>query len=498
MVVGHGTSKSCCFCLDSCLANKKNSNGEDAATEVDKKKTNNDILLLDRIPNKVMQEHRVLSEKMFPNKNGANGHVWKRPHDVEKEHQRIIKLHQNPKMNSVDNTRVKIMSMHKVFPASGGNPEKMAVKCVSFGVQSKECFGLLGHNGAGKTTLLNMLTGLYPATSGTTFVDGLRLDKDMSLIYAKMGVCPQHDILWESLTGRHHIQFFGRLKGLSGAVLESETDTVLRSVNLSGSGDRKAGGYSGGMKRRLSVANSLIGNPDVVYMDEPSTGLDPASKHQLWDVISASKAGKSMILTTHSMEEADVLCDRIAIMAGGELQCIGRSWQLKRRFGKGYTATITSMNKTKEHAVTIENYMKSLFVQEGQDVSTSSCQLLEDSIGGVSKFEISRNDVVLSKVFQKLNSDMVELEISDWGITETTLEEVFLKLAALAELFHDKTFKSEAMSLDDIDGALNGQLIGGMQKEHFDGGDGGDVEKNQEKLTNDDILNWGDSKETKE
>ena len=105
---------------------------------------------------------------MFPNKNGANGHVWKRPHDVEKEHQRIIKLHQNPKKNSVDNTRVKIMSMHKVFPASGGNPEKMAVKCVSFGVQSKECFGLLGHNGAGKTTLLNMLTGLYPATSGTS------------------------------------------------------------------------------------------------------------------------------------------------------------------------------------------------------------------------------------------------------------------------------------------------------------------------------------------
>ena len=124
-----------------------------------------------------------------------------------------------------------------------------------------------------------------------------------------------------------------------------------------------------------------------------------ASKHQLWDVISASKAGKSMILTTHSMEEADVLCDRIAIMAGGELQCIGRSYELKRRFGKGYTATITSMNKTKEHAVTIENYMKSLFVQEGQDVSTSSCQLLEDSIGGVSKFEISRNDGTLKMFF---------------------------------------------------------------------------------------------------
>merc|ERR1711865_1314956 len=345
--------------------------------------------------------------------------------------------------------------------AVGSNAEKMAVKCVSFGVNKKECFGLLGHNGAGKTTLLNMLTGLYPATSGTTFVDGLRLDKDMSLIYAKMGVCPQHDILWESLTGRHHIQFFGRLKGLSGAVLESETDTVLRSVNLSGAADRKSGGYSGGMKRRLSVANSLIGNPSVVYMDEPSTGLDPAGKHQLWDVISASKAGKSMILTTHSMEEADVLCGRIAIMAGGELQCVGRSWQLKRRFGKGYTATITSMNKTVAHAKRIEQLMKEVFVQdveEGEEAPASSCQLLEDAIGGVSKFEISRSDVVLSKVFEKLNSAMEEYEISDWGITETTLEEVFLKLVALAELFADKTFKGSAKSIDEIDGALNGTM----------------------------------------
>merc|ERR1712166_1433981 len=236
----------------------------------------------------------------------------------------------------------------------------------------------------------------------------------------------------------HHVSFFGRLKGYKGAELTKMTNDVLKSVNLSGSGDRKAGGYSGGMKRRLSVANSLIGNPSVVYMDEPSTGLDPASKHQLWDVISASKAGKSMILTTHSMEEADVLCDRIAIMAGGELQCIGRSWQLKRRFGKGYTATITSMNKTHEHALKIEQLMKEVFtqeVEEGEEAPASSCQLLGDAIGGVSKFEIS-----------------------DWGITETTLEEVFLKLAALAELFADKTFKGSAKSIDEIDGALNGTM----------------------------------------
>lgn len=149
-----------------------------------------------------------------------------------------------------------------------------------------------------------------------------------------------------------------------------------------------------------------------------------------------------MILTTHSMEEADVLCDRLAIMAGGELQCIGRSWQLKRRFGKGYTLSITTKSKSKEHALTIEQFVKDMF---------PSSSLIDDPIGGVSKFEIGREDVVLSEVFQKLNRETEEFGIVDWGLTETTLEEVFLKLAALAELFEDKKFRGEKKSLAELD-----------------------------------------------
>ena len=153
-----------------------------------------------------------------------------------------------------------------------------------------------------------------------------------------------------------------------------------------------------------------------------------------------------MILTTHSMEEADVLCDRLAIMAGGELQCIGRSWQLKRRFGKGYTLGVTTLDKTPDFAVKIEKYVMGLF--------PSAC-LIDDPIGGVSKFEIGREDVVLSEVFTKLNSDMEEYGIVDWGLTETTLEEVFLKLAALAELFDDKKFRIGATSLSELDTEVN-------------------------------------------
>merc|ERR1711871_123168 len=411
--VGHGTPKGWCFCL----ARLHNDTSEGTETS-----TRDEI---DDVPQVVHEQ----------SKNGK----WSRPHDVQAEHDRCVDLSNKGKPGA---PRVRICNMHKIYPAIGGAPEKLAVKSVSFGVNEKECFGLLGHNGAGKTTLLNILTGLFPATSGTAFVDEFRLDKDMEKIYSVMGVCPQHDILWESLTGRQHVEFFGRLKGYRGDSLAKMVDAVTKSVNLTYAEKRKAGGYSGGMKRRLSVANSIVGGPEIVYMDEPSTGLDPASKHQLWDVISESRAGKSMILTTHSMEEADVLCDRLAIMAGGELQCIGRSWQLKRRFGKGYTLGITTRDKSSECASKIEEYVKGVF---------PSASLIDDPIGGVSKFEIGRDDVVLSDVFMKLNSDMEEYGIVDWGLTETTLEEVFLKLAALAELFEDKKFRGEAKSLSALD-----------------------------------------------
>jgi len=425
MVVGHGTSKGWCFCV-------RRSYWCSRGTKVADEKGS-----------------RAL-DKGVPEKAMALG--FERPHDVEAEHQRTVDLKKKE-----DAPRVRIANMHKVFPASGKNKEKVAVQCVSFGVNDKECFGLLGHNGAGKTTLLNMLTGLFPPTSGVAMVDEYSIDTDLPKIYAKMGVCPQHDILWNGLTGTHHLNFFGRLKGFSGKILADMTKKALASVNLAQAGKRKAGGYSGGMKRRLSVANALVGGPEIVYMDEPSTGLDPASRRQLWDVISKAKTGKSMILTTHSMEEADVLCDRLAIMADGKLQCIGRSFQLKRRFGKGYTFTLTLHDKSDEASKRLETYIKSLF---------PSAALISEPIGGTSKFEISRDEVVLSQVFSRLQQDMKSQGIVDWGLTETTLEEVFLKLAALAELFSsNEKIVGTAKSISELDASAPGEQKAGGKVE---------------------------------
>ena len=140
------------------------------------------------------------------------------------------------------------------------------------------------------------------------------------------------NVLWENLTGKEHLYFFGRLKGLTGDALEEAVRNGLEGVRLWPARNKLSKKYSGGMKRRLSVAISLIGDPRVVFLDEPSTGLDPASRQTLWECIRASKIGKAMVLTTHSMEEAEALCDRHAVFCDGSLRAVGLAAELKAMY----------------------------------------------------------------------------------------------------------------------------------------------------------------------
>lgn len=159
------------------------------------------------------------------------------------------------------------------FRPAPARREKAAVRGLTLSIARGECFGLLGPNGAGKSTTLNCLTGSLEPSSGTAVVDGFDIRRDLGAIYTRMGVCPQDNLLWEALTAREHLLFYGRLKNLRGAELAAAADAALRSVNLlnGGTGEKQVRTYSGGMKRRLSVAISLIGSPSIVYMDEPST-----------------------------------------------------------------------------------------------------------------------------------------------------------------------------------------------------------------------------------
>jgi len=332
--------------------------------------------------------------------------------DVKAEYERVVN-------GAADaNLLVRIVRMHKRFG------DFNAVKSLSLGVNRNECFGLLGHNGAGKTTAINMLVGLYEPTSGTALVDGLSIRTDMESVQTRMGVCPQHDVCWGPLTCREHVLFYARLKGVPSAYVDRAVDRALMDVNLKRFESRAAQALSGGMRRRLSVAMALIGSPKIVYLDEPSTGLDPASKRSLWNVVSRAKGDKSIVLTTHSMEEAEVLCDRIGIMALGELQCIGTAAELKHRFGAGYTFLVACSTHSPD---VVEPFVKRLF---------PNAAALGKAFGGMFKYEVRREEVQLSSVFEVMESEATKekLGLVDWSLTETTLEEVFLKLAEHAKV----------------------------------------------------------------
>lgn len=157
-------------------------------------------------------------------------------------------------------------NLKKVYRGKNGNPDKQAVRGLSLALRKGQCFGMLGPNGAGKTSFINMMIGLVAPTYGTAYIHGMDLRKDMNEIYENIGVCPQHDLLWETLTGKEHLMFYGRMKNLTGAALKKAVEESLKSVNLfhCGFGDKSVNKYSGGMKRRLSVAIALIGNPKVL------------------------------------------------------------------------------------------------------------------------------------------------------------------------------------------------------------------------------------------
>ncbi|KAF6155708.1 hypothetical protein GIB67_007145 [Kingdonia uniflora] len=352
---------------------------------------------------------------------GSNNFIQMEEPDVSQERDKVEKLllGHNTSHSIICN------NLKKLYPGKDGNPDKFAVKGLSLALPQGECFGMLGPNGAGKTSFISMMIGLIKPTSGTVFVQDMDIRTDMKKIYTSMGVCPQHDLLWETLTGREHLLFYGRLKNLKGSALIQGVEESLKSVNLfhGGVGDIKAGKYSGGMKRRLSVAISLIGDPKVVYMDEPSTGLDPASRSNLWSVVKCAKKDRAIILTTHSMEEAEVLCDRLGIFVDGSFQCIGNPKELKARYGGCYVFTVTT-SSTQEKEV--ENFVRQL--------SPSANKIYH--LSGTQKFELPKEDIRISDVFLAVENAKKKLKIHAWGLAGTTLEDVFVKVAGGAQAFN--------------------------------------------------------------
>jgi len=210
-----------------------------------------------------------------------------------------------------------------------------ALAGVSFRVERGEILGFLGRNGAGKTTTVRILSTLTRKTSGTAVVDGIDVDADPAAVRAAIGVAMQDAALDDLMTGREHLELVGRLTELPHSEARRRANELLDSFGLSGAADRLVATYSGGMRRRLDVAMALVHRPPILFLDEPTTGLDPQSRRALWTMIRDLRAGGATIfLTTQYLEEADELSDRVAIVDAGLVAAIGTPNELKARMGR--------------------------------------------------------------------------------------------------------------------------------------------------------------------
>ncbi|KAF6264706.1 hypothetical protein COO60DRAFT_16234 [Scenedesmus sp. NREL 46B-D3] len=338
-----------------------------------------------------------------------------------------------------------------------------AVRGSWLGIEEGQLFCLLGPNGAGKTTTINCLTGVLPYSGGDALIYGQSICSEggLDVVRPLMGVCPQFDVLWGELTGREHLAIYGHIKGLPFSRVRGEAEALLGRVKLGHAAAMRSSSYSGGMKRRLSVALALLGDPKIVYLDEPTTGMDPISRRYVWDIIQEAKPGRAIVLTTHSMEEADILGDRIGIMARGRLQALGSSIRLKQKFGSGYQLTV--------HIATPRSMSYSwLAAAEQQGVAARMERVKAFFRSGLGVEPIDEGRTLLHYLvgraaegqlvgfLQQLEAQAGQLGVCDVQCSLASLEEVFLTIAKRAELEAAALAGNSLVAVDLPDG---GQLL---------------------------------------
>ncbi|XP_042338907.1 phospholipid-transporting ATPase ABCA1-like, partial [Plectropomus leopardus] len=357
--------------------------------------------------------------------------------------------------------------------------KKLAVDGLTLGFYEGQITSFLGHNGAGKTTTMSILTGLFPPTSGTAYILGRDIRTELGAIRQSLGVCPQHNVLFSMLTVEEHIWFYGRLKGLSEQQVKGEIEQILQDTGLPHKRNSRTSALSGGMQRKLSVALAFVGGSKVVILDEPTAGVDPYARRGIWDLLLKYRQGRTIILSTHHMDEADILGDRIAIISHGKLCCVGSSLYLKNQLGTGYYLTLVkkepepslsscrnssstvSFTKKEEECASVsssdaglgsDHESEAATIENGPAASICNVPFVPPDVSLVSSLILchvpaarlvedlgheltyvlpysAAKDGTFVELFKDLDLKLPDLGISSYGVSDTTLEEIFLKVA---------------------------------------------------------------------
>ncbi|XP_030651874.1 phospholipid-transporting ATPase ABCA7 isoform X2 [Nomascus leucogenys] len=340
---------------------------------------------------------------------------------------------------------VSVRGLEKCFP---GSPQP-ALRGLSLDFYQGHITAFLGHNGAGKTTTLSILSGLFPPSGGSAFILGHDVRSSMATIRPHLGVCPQYNVLFDMLTVGEHVWFYGRLKGLSATVVGPEQDRLLQDVGLVSKQSVQTRHLSGGMQRKLSVAIAFVGGSQVVILDEPTAGVDPASRRDIWELLLKYREGRTLILSTHHLDEAELLGDRVAVVAGGRLCCCGSPLFLRRHLGSGYYLRLVKARLpliTNEKADTdmegsVDTRQEKKNGSQGSRVGTPQLlALVQHCVPGAQLVEELPHELVLvlpytgahdgsfATLFQELDARLAELRLTGYGISDTSLEEIFLKV----------------------------------------------------------------------
>ncbi|EEC08745.1 ABCA5 transporter, putative [Ixodes scapularis] len=294
----------------------------------------------------------------------------------------------------------------------------VALNRINLNIYEGQITVLLGHNGSGKTTLMNIFAGLTSPSGGVARICGYDVTKSTAQARQSMGYCQQSNVFFDDLTVREHLIYFGTLKGVGSSELGAMTDKILQEVKLTNKADSFPEVLSGGMKRKLGVAIALVAKPKVLFLDEPSSGMDAQNRRTMWNLLLELRSRCTLLLSTHDMEEADALADRILVLAKGALVCSGSPPFLMREYGAGYQVRITKRSAG----------FDLLQIQRIIVATAPEAELVEERAGDV----LIRLNVVhftgFDVMFRALEEKKDQLGIETIGVTLSTIEDVYIKI----------------------------------------------------------------------